>query len=171
MTNMITTSDAAALAEVLRRLFTIRSRIQITLPEEIASAKARLDETRPGGRDGLSTDYELLHRIARILIFQPEPISMGELSRALEVPLSSATRIVDWLEDNRFAERLPDPSDRRVVRIELTEAGREIYRAGNAMMQKRIEKWLQRFTSEETTELVRLLDKLAGTMEDEIAAG
>jgi DNA-binding MarR family transcriptional regulator len=171
MTDTNLPSNAAAAAEVLRRLFTIRSRIPFVLPDQIASAKARLEDTRPGGREGLAADYELLHRIARILISQPEPCSMGDLSRALDVPLSSATRIVDWLERNNFAERLPDPSDRRVVRIGLTEAGREIYRIGNVLMQKRIQKWLRRFTPEEAAELVRLLGKLADTMEEDIPAG
>jgi len=41
---------------------------------------------------------------------------MGELSKALDVPLSTATRIADCGQE-RYAERSPDPKDRRVVRV------------------------------------------------------
>jgi len=43
------------------------------------------------------------------------------------VPFSTATRMVDWFVDNGYAQRLPDPEDRRVVRVALTDSGRELY--------------------------------------------
>ncbi len=64
---------------------------------------------------------------------------MGELSRDLEVPLSTATRTMDWLVNNGYAQRLPDPKDRRVVRVELTGKGKETFQAISTFMLARVE--------------------------------
>ena len=166
MTQPVSNIDAAEFAEILQRLMTIRSHIQIVLPEEIARARARLDETHPGGKNGSAVDYALLNQIARILTAQDQPISMGELGRALDVPLSSATRIVDWLEQSGFAERLPDPTDRRVVRVTLTKEGKSVYRLTRETMIQRIEAWLERFTPDQRRSLIDLVGKLVNIIEE-----
>lgn len=52
-----------------------------------------------------------------------EGISMSELSRMLLVSNGNATAVVDRLEREGLARRTPDRSDRRTVRVALTEAG------------------------------------------------
>jgi DNA-binding MarR family transcriptional regulator len=137
-----------------------------TLPESLAEVRIRLDETHPGGKAGSAADMELLHTVAVVLTRQPEPVTMGELSRYLDVPLSTATRIMDWLVQSGYVERLPDPQDRRVVRVGLTQNGRQIYQGVNALMQTQVEKWLQDFTPAECQTLTALLLKLVDAMED-----
>ena len=51
---------------------------------------------------------------------------MGDLSRILGVPFSTSTRTADWLVNNGYVQRLTDPNDRRLVCVELTEAGKEL---------------------------------------------
>jgi DNA-binding MarR family transcriptional regulator len=109
---------------------------------------------------------ELLHTVAVALTSQPEPVSMGELSRFLDVPLSTATRMMDWLVKSGYAERLPDPQDRRVVRVGLTQNGRQIYQGVNAMMRAQVEKWLRNFTREECQIMTALLKRLVETIEE-----
>jgi len=41
------------------------------------------------------------------------PLTMSELSNELNVPMSTATRIVDWLVRGDMVERANDPNDRR----------------------------------------------------------
>jgi DNA-binding MarR family transcriptional regulator len=91
---------------------------------------------------------------------------MGELSKALAVPLSTATRIVDGLVDNGFATRVADPDDRRVVRITLTEDGREMYRVLGEYMRQRIQHILHPLTAQEQNQLVSLLGKVADSMDE-----
>lgn len=50
-------------------------------------------------------------------------LTMSELSRVIAVPVSTATRMVDWMVENQYAERLTDPGDRRIVRVALTHDG------------------------------------------------
>jgi DNA-binding MarR family transcriptional regulator len=168
MTQPAPQTEAAELADLLRRLFTVRARFKVALPAQVAQVKERLDVSYPGGKGESSADFELLHQIARILTGPQGSISMGELSRALDVPLSSATRIVDWLEGSGYIERLPDPADRRVVRVALTPDGWAAYRMSMESMCQRIEGWLEHFTPEERLTLLRLNRKLVEILEKEI---
>ena len=85
---------------------------------------------------------------------------MSELSTELNVPMSTATRIVDWLVRGDMVERVNDPSDRRVVRVGMSQGGRELYETGMAYNKQRITKLLKDFTAEEQTQLLKLMNKL-----------
>jgi DNA-binding MarR family transcriptional regulator len=153
--------------EIVRHLIGLKPRLKVVLPEDLARAKARFDTSHPAGKAGSVADYDLLFNIGVILSRRQEPVTMGELSQALDVPLSTATRIVDWLVKNAFAERLPDPDDRRIVRVALTETGQAMCRAGNEFIGKRVEQLLRPFTPEEREHLVLLLRKLVAALEEE----
>jgi DNA-binding MarR family transcriptional regulator len=158
--------NIAEFASLLRRLRRIKPFLKVALPEDLAQVRTRLDETHPGGTAGSAADMELLHTVAVALTRQAEPVSMGELSRFLDVPLSTATRIMDWLVSSGYAERLPDPQDRRVVRVGLTQTGRQIYQSVNAVMRLQVENWLEKFTPEECQTLTALLVKLVAAIEE-----
>jgi DNA-binding MarR family transcriptional regulator len=55
------------------------------------------------------------------------PLTMSEISRTLQLTLSSVTAVVDKLEQKKFVRRVRDAVDRRLVRVELTTAGRKFY--------------------------------------------
>jgi len=57
------------------------------------------------------------------------PRMMRELAEHLSVAVNSMTSIVDNLEHKELVRRQRSEEDRRVVRVELTDAGREIYRS------------------------------------------
>ena len=90
---------------------------------------------------------------------------MGDLSRILGVPFSTSTRTADWLVNNGYVQRLADPGDRRVVRVELTEGGKELYRAMDDLLLESAEQFLHNFSLEERKELGRLLGKLVDNLE------
>jgi len=94
---------------------------------------------------------------------------MGELSQALDVPLSSATRIVDHLVKHEYAQRLADPDDRRIVRVSLTDTGQRLFRGLDEFIQSRLEQILRHFTPEEQETLLGLLRKLLSALSEEIA--
>ena len=109
-------------------------------------------------------DSVLLHmsafRVLIILAHQEIPPTMGELSAELNVPDSTATRIVDWLVQSSFVVRLPDPSDRRVIRVSMTESGQGFYEISSHYIQQRIGVLLSDFSDVEKAEFYRLLTKL-----------
>jgi len=52
------------------------------------------------------------------------PLTLGELAAVERVRPPTMTRVVANVEELRLVVRRPDPSDRRVARVELTPAGR-----------------------------------------------
>ena len=57
----------------------------------------------------------------------PHQCSPGFLANELELSSGAMTNRLDRLEEAGFIKRLPDPDDRRGVRIELTEAGAQVW--------------------------------------------
>jgi DNA-binding MarR family transcriptional regulator len=55
------------------------------------------------------------------------PLSMSEIARTLQLTLSSVTAVVDKLEKKKLVRRARTAEDRRLVRVELTGAGRKFY--------------------------------------------
>ena len=67
-------------------------------------------------------------KVLRILRKLPGSASTpGELSAQLELSSGAMTNRLDRLERGGFVVRRPDPSDRRGIRIELTEAGSQAW--------------------------------------------
>ncbi|MET9677694.1 MarR family transcriptional regulator [Streptomyces sp. NPDC006482] len=67
-------------------------------------------------------------RLLRTVAHFGEPPRMADLAARLEVVPRAVTSLVDGLEASDRVRRVPDPSNRRVVRIELTDAGRATLR-------------------------------------------
>jgi DNA-binding MarR family transcriptional regulator len=62
-------------------------------------------------------------RLLRTLAHCDEPPRMADLARRLEVVPRAVTALVDALETRELVRRVPDPHNRRVIRIELLEDG------------------------------------------------
>lgn len=108
------------------------------LPEQLTHIRDIPEYLRPITQDNKNvhtsySNYMLFLCVSNTLI-EKSSLTMGELSRAVAVPLSTATRMVDWMVDNNYAERLPDPNDRRIVRVALTEEGRNLSRDAKNFM-------------------------------------
>jgi DNA-binding MarR family transcriptional regulator len=69
-------------------------------------------------------EWKLLCKLRRA----PERTSTpGELSATLELSSGAMTNRIDRLERDGFVRRQPDPRDRRGIRVEMTEAGEQIW--------------------------------------------
>lgn len=55
------------------------------------------------------------------------PMAPGELARSLDYSAGALTRLLDKLEHLGYLQRVPDPNDRRALRLELTPAGRAVH--------------------------------------------
>jgi DNA-binding MarR family transcriptional regulator len=55
------------------------------------------------------------------------PLTMSEIARILQLTLSAVTAVVDKLQKKNFVRRARTEEDRRLVRVELTAAGRKFY--------------------------------------------
>lgn len=84
------------------------------------------------------------------------PLPMGELADRLLCDASYVTGIADALEEAGLAERRPDPRDRRVKQIALTDEGRAL----NVEISRRMRERHPLFVSLGTDDLMVLRDLL-----------
>lgn len=80
-------------------------------------------ELLASGVDLRFTQFLILKRLGTL-----GPMSASELARAVELDGGAMTRQLDQLEGRGLLRRQPHEQDRRALRIELTEAGDELWR-------------------------------------------
>ena len=84
---------------------------------------------------------------------------IGELGRNARVKSSTMTDMIDRLEKGRIAERIRDDSDRRVVKVRLTDKGKKLKREFTQKTRKGVEVAFSKLSEEE---IKVLLDHLKG---------
>lgn len=131
--------------------------------DELAKTESRFEGISSGNEPHPHANYELFYRVSSC-IHQKHNLTMGELSSALSVPLSTATRIVDWLVAGGYVQRLPDPKDRRVVRVVLSNIGKELHQAIESYTGKRVQQILSCLTAEEQAALFALFHKIVAAL-------
>jgi DNA-binding MarR family transcriptional regulator len=92
---------------------------------------------------------------------EAEPRKTKELAEHLRLAVNSVTDIVDSLEAKGLARRRRDDADRRVVRVELTAAGRDAAGAITAGMLEVYRTYLSALTAREQETLLALYRKIA----------
>jgi DNA-binding MarR family transcriptional regulator len=148
---------------VLQHLTEIMSKLTSMPPETRARLIGQLGGIHPKFSPRLIAKPPTVHRIASLLHGDPKR-TMGELSRALSLPLSTMSRIVTMLEEQGFLQRLPDAEDGRVVRVALTDAGRQLYEAMHSHAVRNAQSILDCLTAEEQIILLTLLGKVASNL-------
>jgi DNA-binding MarR family transcriptional regulator len=91
----------------------------------------------------------------------------SELAEYFCVGKSSITAIVTRLFQKRLIERIPDPKDRRVAYLELTEAGRKHAEAIDERFRERLAAFMGHFDRAEALQFIETFEKLAEVLADE----
>ncbi|WP_236238893.1 MarR family winged helix-turn-helix transcriptional regulator [Streptomyces sp. CC228A] len=99
-------------------------------------------------------------RLLRTVAHYEAPPRMADLAARLEVVPRAVTSLVDGLEASGRVRRVPDPANRRVVRIELTEEGRATLRQLRSARRAAAEEILAPLTAEQRELLGGLLGAL-----------
>ncbi|MBI4674722.1 MAG: MarR family transcriptional regulator [Chloroflexi bacterium] len=146
------------LKHIWQDLLGLQGQLQSALPAALVRAKARLGAAESETLRGPGYHLPFL-RLANVFAQQVRPLTMGEISEALHVPLSTATRMVDSLVEHGYAERLPDPQDRRIVRVTLSPSGKELYAMVNHFFSERMYEFLSHFSPAERKQLLALFEK------------
>jgi DNA-binding MarR family transcriptional regulator len=90
-----------------------------------------------------------------------EPLPLGQLAERIACVKSNVTQLVDRLETDQLVRRVPDPSDRRSVRAEITPEGRVKYDAGIQAVLGAEEELIGELNAGDREQLQRLLGRLA----------
>ena len=99
-------------------------------------------------------------RLLRTLAHYGSPPRMADLAERLEVVPRAVTTLVDGLEASGKVRRVPDPDNRRVTRIELTDEGRAALRELRAARRSAAEEILAPLGDQQRKILGELLDTL-----------
>jgi DNA-binding MarR family transcriptional regulator len=91
------------------------------------------------------------------IISRNEHTNMSRLAETLDVVPSSASRLCDRLEATGLVRRVPDPRDRREVRLLLTAAARRILNELRERRRAALAEVLERMPPARRSELVRAL--------------
>jgi len=150
---------SSQITAVVHGFMQVWNRFESTLSNELSQIQDSLLGMHPQRENQQNTNYELFYR-ACSSIYPEGNITMGEFSNALSVPLSTATRIADWLVDHGYIQRLADTDDRRVVRVALTNMGKELFQAIDRFIRQRMQQILSSLTAEERTSLLTLISKV-----------
>ncbi|MFD7900135.1 MarR family winged helix-turn-helix transcriptional regulator [Streptomyces sp. NPDC059743] len=99
-------------------------------------------------------------RLLRTVAYYEQPPRMADLAERLEVVPRAVTSLVDGLEASGWVRRAPDPTNRRVVRIELTDSGRATLRSLRVARRAAAEDILAPLTADQREVLGGLLSTL-----------
>jgi len=97
--------------------------------------------------------FDLLAQLER----EPAGLTMGELSQRLMVTGGNVTGVTDQLEAEGMVRRMPHPRDRRAVAVQLTPAGRRLFRRMAALHEEWIIELFAGWTSDEKLQVYTLL--------------
>ena len=93
----------------------------------------------------------------------------ARFGEACGVRRSATTDLVDRLESAGLVERCPDPADRRVRIVRLSNAGREALAGRDLVSDSAVAERLRRLSPDELTQLAELLERLVQPAPEEEA--
>ena len=98
-----------------------------------------------------------------VAITTEKPSSQLALAQRLGIDKTQMTYVVDALEAGGFAERRPDPGDRRARQVLPTAIGRDLLDAARSALRGAEADLMQHLSETEQTQLRRLLARVALT--------
>lgn len=158
-------ADDKRIANFVHDFHHVGMKFDAMLPKDLEQLRDLLDEIQIGGKPNRLINYNLFYRIS-FNLYRVTNMTMSELSHALSVPFSTATRMVDWFVDNGYAQRLPDPEDRRVVRVALTDGGRELYQTIERYVVQHFRLMLSPLTVKEQNILLTIMEKVVRGLQE-----
>ncbi len=157
--------DSRQITDIVHGFMQVWNKFESTLDKELAQIRDNLDGMHPHRVGQSDANYELFYR-ASSSIYPQGSMTMGEFSTALSVPLSTATRIADWLVENGYLQRFNDPEDRRVVRITLTDNGQGLYKEIDQYVKQRLQNILSCLDDEEIKSFLSLVRKIVAWLKE-----
>lgn len=120
--------------------------------------------SRKAAMEGWS-DIELTMPQLRALGFLAHaPRRMGDLAAYLGSSVSSTTSLVERLEGKGLAERMHDPTDRRVVMCALTVQGQELMDRFWRMQRLRLEAVADILTTDELAQVIAAMELMEAAL-------
>jgi DNA-binding MarR family transcriptional regulator len=111
---------------------------------------------------GINTNWPMFNVLK--LVKKQGPISMSAIAQTLYYSKQNLTHIVDQLVKDGYVERIPDPSDRRVLRIAITDQGRKFVAENKEVLKNRLVEDLSRLSEEDLKRLSAAIAEVKGVL-------
>jgi DNA-binding MarR family transcriptional regulator len=92
------------------------------------------------------------------------PLPPNQIAERLIISRASVTSLLDSLEKRGYVRRLPHATDRRMLLIELTDAGRRIAHEFRLLVHRHQKGWLAALTEQEQDQLINALHRLQAAL-------
>jgi DNA-binding MarR family transcriptional regulator len=116
-------------------------------------------------RRGFGPDLSLARFDLLAQLLREDGQTLAQLSRRMLVTAGNLTGLVDRAERDGIVERRPDPNDRRLTRVSLTNRGQKLAQKAIAKHGELAEQILGPLEGKEREELRRLLGRLREALE------
>ena len=113
------------------------------------------------------SDWEMLSALRRQ--GTPYRLSPTELAKELMLSSGAMTNRLDRLEEAGLVRRAPDPNDRRAIRVELTDRGRDMWGEAVGVQAAKEQMFAGELTAEDKEQLNSLLRRMMLTLEKKAA--
>ena len=94
------------------------------------------------------------------------PLPPNQIAGRLIISRATVTGLLDSLEKRGYVRRLPHGSDRRMLLIELTEAGRQVAHDFRLVVHQHQKGWLAALSEQEQSGLIEALHQLQSSLSD-----
>ncbi len=88
-------------------------------------------------------------------------VSMKDVARLLSITPASATSVVNGLVTMGALERINDASDRRVIRLRITAAGKRSLNAAEGMAKNALKRVFLQLSDRDRTNMIAALERLS----------
>jgi DNA-binding MarR family transcriptional regulator len=129
----------------------VRAELVRSLEAEIAAKKLDLRFTQ----------FLILKRLASL-----GPMTATELARAVELDGGAMTRQLDQLEGRGLLRRCPHEQDRRALRIELTDAGDQLWQQLSGCNERVLQAAQRTLSNAESAQLHDYLERVLRALRD-----
>lgn len=96
---------------------------------------------------------------------EPQLVKLSALANSMGQSLPALSQRVKLLEDIGYVRRIPDPSDRRIMGIQLTDEGKEVLFLARQRFDSILSDASNHLGAETSDKLISLLNQLAEALE------
>lgn len=132
----------------------------VTRITDLAPAVRKVFEVRPSAEERGAWMSMTAHQLEALSALSDGSLTMGELCERLDISESAGTALSDRLVSHGMAHREHDPSDRRVVRLSLSDEARAMVDRFRALKRTRAAEVLAVLDDEELSALARVYERL-----------
>ncbi len=94
------------------------------------------------------------------------PLPPNQIAERLIISRATVTGLLDSLERRGYVRRLPHARDRRMLLIELTDAGRRVAHDFRLLVHQQEKEWLKALSEPEQARLIRALHRVQDALSE-----